>query len=357
MNPHRPGKEIFTVVVPAHRLDALWASVGEARRRRDLQRLLRRVIAGAAGAAAVVTTLVVAFVARNDSGGPLRYASGRPVVAEGAASLPAAAFPLAFSDGSRIAGLRSPGLAIVENSRTRFLLQLGRGAARFEVTPGGPRRWVVETDLATVEVIGTVFEVDRDDAGLDVRVEHGIVLVRGEQVPERMRRLTQGESLHIDAPQAPDARPAPVSDEPAPGRPTPPSPASRPTPRPTQPTSRTPKPAELALDDLLDELEATRRAGGKEASRKVLGSHLPQARTNGERTTLLMTLAQWTSDDGDDVAAATLLAGITPEGLPRELVRAAWRLEASCWRRAGRPGEAEAVERRILAPSETGAGR
>jgi transmembrane sensor len=270
--------------------------------------------------------------------GPLRLADGRALPDEGHAPIRSADFPFLLDDGSRLDAVRSPSLSVIENEAARFLLQLDRGAVRFEVTPGGPRRWVIETELATVEVVGTVFELDRTDTGLNVRVEHGIVLVRGEQVPGRMRRLSAGEALHLDAP-APPAAAARAS----PGEAGPPAVSSAADHGDPPVKSRRPR----DLEPLLDELELLRRAGRKEASRQFLRTELSQARPRGERATLLVTLAQWTSDDGEDAAAAALLAGLAPEGLPHELVRAARRLEASCWRRAGRPAEAEEAERRL----------
>ena len=72
-----------------------------------------------------------------------------------------------------------------------------RGAASFEVRPGGPRRWQIECGLATVEVVGTRFTCARGADRLHIGVEHGVVLVRGERVPNRVRRLAAGESLDV----------------------------------------------------------------------------------------------------------------------------------------------------------------
>ena len=106
--------------------------------------------------------------------GPLALASGEaPSVVEASA----ASRTLSFDDGSEIRLEAGARLETVEDDGDRFGVLLARGRARFSVTPGGPRRWVVEGGLATVEVVGTVFSVARDDASLRVEVERGVVLV------------------------------------------------------------------------------------------------------------------------------------------------------------------------------------
>ena len=104
---------------------------------------------------------------------------------------------IALSDGSSIR--LSPGTHIepLESSGTTFSAIVTQGRADFEVQPGGPRHWVIECGLATVEVIGTSFSCDREPGRLRLAVQHGVVLVRGERVPNRARRLLAGESLEL----------------------------------------------------------------------------------------------------------------------------------------------------------------
>jgi transmembrane sensor len=91
---------------------------------------------------------------------------------------------------------------------------LARGSAVFEVRPGGPRRWTIECGLATVDVVGTRFSCVRQAGRLRVNVDRGTVLVRGERVPDRVRRLGAGEGIDIvdglaeGAPATPAPRPA-----------------------------------------------------------------------------------------------------------------------------------------------------
>ena len=106
---------------------------------------------------------------------------------------------VAMADGSRVELDRRATLEVLTNEGDKFVTAVRRGRARFDVRPGGPRRWVIETDLATVEVVGTAFAVDRKADGLTVSVERGVVLVRGERVPGRVVRLTAGEQVDVRA--------------------------------------------------------------------------------------------------------------------------------------------------------------
>jgi len=56
---------------------------------------------------------------------------------------------------------------------------------------------VIECGLAAVEVVGTEFSCERQPGQLHVAVQRGVVLVRGERVPQRAQRLNAGEALDI----------------------------------------------------------------------------------------------------------------------------------------------------------------
>src|SRR5262245_7872817 len=64
---------------------------------------------------------------------------------------------VALDDGSRITLEPGAVLEPLENDGARLGLFLKSGKVRFEVRPKGPRRWIVDAGLATVEVVGTVF--------------------------------------------------------------------------------------------------------------------------------------------------------------------------------------------------------
>jgi transmembrane sensor len=158
------------------------------------------------GATTVAAVIMAAWRIHRDAE-PLRFADGRELIAMVAGT---AVRDIALSDGSSIR--LSPGTHIepLESSGTTFSAIVTQGRADFEVRPGGPRHWVIECGLATVEVIGTSFSCDREPGRLRLAVQHGAVLVRGDRVPDRARRLLAGESLEL----AEDAsRPSPVFED------------------------------------------------------------------------------------------------------------------------------------------------
>jgi transmembrane sensor len=168
----------------------------------DTRRRRRRVVLGGLALASAAACLAIITVARHDAG-PLRFRDGRGLSVIDA---PSEGAHVAFSDGSSVelgAGARFEPL---ESSGTTFLGVLRSGSASFEVRPGGPRRWQVECGLATVEVVGTRFSCEREPGRLRVSVQRGTVVVRGERVADRARRLTAGESLDVfEASGAPTA--------------------------------------------------------------------------------------------------------------------------------------------------------
>jgi len=106
---------------------------------------------------------------------------------------------ITLDDGSRISLDEGTRLEILENTGDHVRLWLHEGVAHFDVVPGGPRRWAIETGLVTVEVLGTAFSVARTALEVRVAVERGSVLVRGPTAPDGMRRLAAGESLTLPA--------------------------------------------------------------------------------------------------------------------------------------------------------------
>jgi transmembrane sensor len=135
----------------------------------------------------------------------LTEASGSPVRAWSAGD---EARVVRLSDASEIRLTRGTRVEPVLSTATRFELLLGEGEAEFSVTPGGPRRWVIEAGLAKVEVVGTVFRVTRRADGLRVAVSRGIVLVKGDRVPGLVQKLTAGKSLEVHPAQSSAATPS-----------------------------------------------------------------------------------------------------------------------------------------------------
>lgn len=140
--------------------------------------------------------------------GPLRLADGRAFeVVDVPPSAPTASVRLA--DGSVIRVDPSARLEPLASSATQFVLRLARGRATYSVVPGGPRRWLVEAGIATIEVVGTEFSVSRSPDLVHVEVVHGVVLVRGDTLPDGVVRLGASESVDVrprttEAPRAPE---------------------------------------------------------------------------------------------------------------------------------------------------------
>jgi transmembrane sensor len=176
----------------------------DARRRRRRLALATLVVASAA-----VVALVM--MGHRDAG-PLRLVDGRALAAVDASSGGAR---LALSDGSTIELGGGARFEPLETSGTTFLGVLQKGSASFDVRPGGPRRWQVECGLATVEVVGTRFSCERAPGRLRVSVQRGVIVVRGERVADRARRLAAGESLDVVEAPAPSPQLAEAEAEPS----------------------------------------------------------------------------------------------------------------------------------------------
>lgn len=206
----------------------------------SLERVRRRVAATrrvpasrrrpvlALSVAAAVILAAITFVGWPDaSSGPLEHASGgRLVSIEGETRL---------SDGSIITPDGDVALEVVENTTSRMVLVQGDGRVSYQVTPGGTRRWSIDAGAVTVDVTGTRFVVERDDATIRVAVHRGHVRVRGEGVPGGLRSLGRGERLDVSvAPVATSDAAGSAGDEPAstpaPLGPAPPGPPSVPPP-------------------------------------------------------------------------------------------------------------------------------
>jgi transmembrane sensor len=131
---------------------------------------------------------------------------GQPLSAAAASTGPR---ELTLADASKITLMPGARLTPLSSSPHHLDLLLEDGTAVFAVTPGGPRRWTIHAGLARVEVVGTVFRVERGVDALRVDVSRGIVIVRGASVPGEVQRLTAGESLRVTpSVRAPGSEPA-----------------------------------------------------------------------------------------------------------------------------------------------------
>ncbi len=205
-------------------LARIWSRIDTGERQGALplaRRMLRLDRPALAGAVLAVAAAVVVWVGiSHDDTGPLRLADGQPIAAVQA---PASGAVVAMSDGSRVTLSGGARFEPLLSTATSFVAMLQTGRADFEVHPGGPRRWQIECGLATVEVVGTGFSCTREPGRLRVAVQHGAVLVRGDQVRDRAQRLTGGQSLEIVDPLL-----APPASAPGPAQA--PAPAAAPEP-------------------------------------------------------------------------------------------------------------------------------
>jgi transmembrane sensor len=102
-----------------------------------------------------------------------------------------------FQDGSRIELGPYARLEVLRNDARSFVTVLRRGKSSFDVQPGGPRHWIIEAGIASVEVVGTRFTVERKSGFVHVAVERGVVLVRAENLPHGSVRLVAGEQVDV----------------------------------------------------------------------------------------------------------------------------------------------------------------
>jgi transmembrane sensor len=177
--------------LPEGRVHSLWRGIDARRGRRGVP--VPRAWALALGSAVAASALAF-WTTRPSDAGALGLADGREVPAVIDVVAPAS---FTFGDGSRMDVSAGGHLDVLEATGRAFGLALRRGETEFDVHPGGPRTWRIECGDVTVEVVGTHFTVARTTAALRVAVQRGAVLVRGDAVPDRVVRLSAGESMVI----------------------------------------------------------------------------------------------------------------------------------------------------------------
>lgn len=186
-----PLGRLLDVPADEERLQASWTKVSA-----RLGPRKRSWVAPAAAVAALAAAALLILAWPPAPPTALSTADGRPVETVLTGS-PQDARTVALSDASELTLTAGTEVEALESSSTRLALALRRGRARFSVTPGGPRRWTVDAGPVTVEVVGTIFTVERTETSVDVSVERGRVVVRGEGVPDGVRSLAAGEALHV----------------------------------------------------------------------------------------------------------------------------------------------------------------
>jgi transmembrane sensor len=163
----------------------------------------------ALGCAAMLGSYVLASLRSAQTGAVLTLRDGTPWPGTLMAH---STRQVALSDGSSLRLAKGAALESLRNSEAQVLLKQVKGKVSYAVEPGGPRTWTIECGEVSVEVVGTRFEVDRDEKRVRVAVSEGVVLVRGDRVPDRVARLTVGEAIEVallgnDPPPAAELRP------------------------------------------------------------------------------------------------------------------------------------------------------
>jgi transmembrane sensor len=299
--------------------------------------------AAAAVALAAALVLVAWFGLGRPTSEPLALVGGAlPSLIE----TQAAAREARFADGSVLELAKDTRLEILRNDGHAFVSVLRRGSGTFDVEPGGPRHWIIETGLASIEVVGTRFTVTRGADGVRVSVEHGIVVVRAESLPGTTRRLGAGESVELRAPSPPAAR----EPEPAP-LPSPPPAISAPlpvasTPR-LAPSSRIEQPPADEIDARLSAADAARRRGDRDSAIRHLEEVLERAAPDDPRRGMAaLSLARLTVRQ-DPALAATALEG-SMQGMPKGLAEDALARRVEAEARAGNRARASELAREYL---------
>jgi transmembrane sensor len=259
-------------------------------------------------------------------------------------------------DGSRIL-IETPDTRITKQreSNDEVVFELERGAARFDVAHRPERVFRVQAGPVQVEVIGTRFRVEREDAQTLVAVERGRVRVSWSGASTE---LSAGEHGVYPPPQAVANATTPAAPETAPSAA---APASAETVRSIAP----PASAELAPPDTAPASSshtAANEATSRAASAEDLFTTADHARAAGqplEAAHALRELTQRFPHDGRAPLAAFTLGRLLQESLgqPAAAARAfaqaralgggnsalaedALAREADAWRAAGRSDEA-----------------
>lgn len=257
--------------------------------------------------------------------------------------------PFALSDGSRIFLPPGSRLEVLRNDGQALVVGLRRGESTFDVQPGGPRRWTIETGLASVEVVGTRFTVLSSDRDVSVRVARGVVLVRGATVAGGLRRLTAGESLIVgettagaSAPESPAPTASVASAATAAAKPSVAGAARSVTPRTAQ-SANTPD----ALDALLASADQARRRGDDAQAVAELERVLTLAAPNDPRRGLAALSIARLTGERDPARAAEALSQVE-SGMPQALAEDALARNIEALRRAGQTAQARALANEYL---------
>ena len=333
-----PIEQLLKPAYDEDRVAATWSRIEAARRKPGRS---KRWIIGAF----VVAVATVALWPSAHRVGPLT--SPDPTVSLAPGAVLATRAHVVFDDQSTIALGVGARLQILANEGARFATLLEAGSARFAVTPGGPRRWEIETALASVEVVGTAFTMTLRDHQLEVSVDRGVVIVNGERVPGRVVRLTAGQRIVVDHAPVATTLPTPVllsemptppiAHAPAPVLPRPPvkhvAAAPQPELQPAPPPQATGAVGTESIAAIVARADQLTSAGDPGGAAKLLEELRATDRASG---LVLFTLGRLYLDVLDKPElAAIVLAEMIARGSPRSLLEDAYARRGEALVRAG----------------------
>lgn len=216
---HSPLKAALRRGTTKASVTRMWHRI-EARERAPSPRVWGRALVLAASMAVVLAILAVLAwprlprVAARPSTGPVLQADGTTLETVRADTNDR---QVLLNDGTRIVVSGGALLEPMNNSETAVVLRQLVGRVDYDITPGGPRRWTIECGPATIEVVGTSFDIDRTEARVRVSVTRGIVLVHDNTSPDCVVQLTAGMSVEVpDATATVGAAPGKAETPPAP---------------------------------------------------------------------------------------------------------------------------------------------
>jgi transmembrane sensor len=275
-------------------LQRMWRGVQVRSARRSMGVSQGRWLVGGASLAVAAAVVVAVFWPRHPTVEPLPLVGGGlPALFESSGG----ERRYGLADGSAITLGPGARIEVLSNDGSSFSTVLRRGRATFDVHPGGPRRWTVEGGLATVEVVGTEFTLERGPDRLAVAVSRGVVLVRGERVPDRVQKLVGGSQLVVHGREAA----APSSPQPVPSAVVTPSAAPSANRGP-------PSPSGSELDRLMQRADRARRAGDPDTACALLEQAVREAGSDPRGSLAALTLARITMARAPERAERALSA-------------------------------------------------
>jgi len=315
-------RELTTPDWTPEREHAVWRALDRSQERRTRRNRTLAVMSGVAVAAAAL----LLFLPRP---GAEAVRVARPgfaiAVPEPRATVPAGPPALKFRDGTQVRLHDADAEVLIASAQpgeSRVLLR--RGGARFEVTPNPSRRFVVDVGLVTVEVLGTEFDLVRDEDRVHVEVVRGTVAVSW---PGERRVLSEGER-GVFPPLAAEQPPVPPPAEPQDSQP------------------RT-KPSKLDVEAMLSAADAARRAGRPERALTILRRVLKEYPRDSRAPLAAFTMGRIELDRRQYKAAARQFARVGRMG-SHSLAEHALAREIEAWDAAGKASKARGLAQEYL---------